>query len=91
MAILTIAEAANVLRTSEDDPGMVDLLASVDSYIQNATGHDWSQDDPVLPEAKSAARMLLTMWYENPAMIGTETALSFGLTSVLLQLEALAL
>jgi hypothetical protein len=38
--------------------------------------------------AKSAARMLLVQWYENPAQLGSESVLSFGLNAVLLQLKA---
>ena len=89
--ILTPTEAANVLRTGEDDPTMLQLLPLVDSYVKNATGRDWAADSPVRPEAKAAAQMLLVMWHENPGMIGGQNALSFGLTAVLVQLEALAL
>lgn len=89
--ILTAAEAANVLRCAIDDPLMLQLLPQVDVYIQEATGRDWSADDPILAQAKSAAMMLLTMWHENPAMIGGDNVLHFGLSAVLTQLEAAAL
>jgi hypothetical protein len=36
------------------------------------------------------ARMLLVMWHENPAMIGSESPLSFGMNGCILQLKALA-
>ena len=35
--------------------------------------------------------MLLVMWFENPAMVGSLNVLDFGLKAVLAQLEALAL
>lgn len=90
--ILTAAEAANTLRTDASDPAMLDLLAGVDAYICNATGRDWAADNPVQPTAKAAARMLLVMWYENPAMLASGLgALPFGLSAALVQLEALAL
>lgn len=90
--ILTAAEAANVLRVDESDPTMLDMLPAVDRAIQQATGRDWAADDPVEPMAKAAARMLLTQWYENPAMIAQGyTSLGFGLTAMLGQLEAQAL
>ncbi len=89
--ILTTTEAANVLRCATDDAAMLDLLPSVDSYIRNATGRDWTADSPVNPAAKSAARMLITMWHEAPAMIGQAGALPHGLAACLSQLEALAL
>jgi hypothetical protein len=90
--ILTAAEAATVLRTVDTDQNMLDLLPQVDAYIQNATGRDWTQDNPIRPEVKSAARMLLTMWYENPAMLASGiSSLSHGLAAALVQLEALGL
>ena len=89
--ILSAAEAATVLRTEATDQNMLDLLPQVDAYIANATGRKWESDDPIRPEAKSAARMLLVMWHENPAMIGSTNVLNFGLTAVLMQLEAIVL
>lgn len=93
MAILETSEAATVLRCAEDDPNMLDLLPLVDTYLANATGYDWAEDPCEIPmEAKSAARMLLVMWHENPAMIGMPgSSLGFGLAAVLMQLKALAL
>jgi hypothetical protein len=89
--ILTLTEAANALRTTEDDPQLEDLLPLVDRYVINATGRAWQDDDPVRPEAKAAARMLLVRWYEDPGGMAAGAALSFGLAAVLTQLEALAL
>ena len=89
--ILTTTEAANALRCDVSDPEMIDLLPQVDGYLINATGHDWTADTPIDPTAKSAARMLLVMWHEDPAMMAQHNApLSFGLTSALVQLEAKA-
>lgn len=91
-SILTAAEAANTIRISATDPAMLDLLPSVDDYIKNATGRDWASDSPVHPTAKSAARILLATWYDNPAMQMVSTAPhSASLTAALTQLEALAL
>ncbi len=90
--ILTPSEAANVLRTEVTDALLLDLLPQVDAYIREATGRDWAADTPIHPEAKSAARMLLVMWYENPAMLGSGiSSLSHGLSAALTQLEAKAL
>jgi hypothetical protein len=91
--ILNDAEAANVLRCAEDDPNMLDLLPVVDAYIKQATGWDWAEDPTAIPaEAKSAARMLLVMWHENPAMVGVPASgIGFGLAAVLFQLKSLAL
>ena len=88
--ILNSTEAANVLRCATDDAEMLDLLPSVDAYIEHATGHDWAADSPVNPAAKSAARMLVTLWHEAPAMIGQMSSLPHGLAACLTQLEALA-
>lgn len=90
MPILTTTEAANVLRTSENDAMMLDLLPQVDAYIRNATGRDWAGETPVHAAAKAAARMLLVMWYEDPGRMGSSGALTAGFTAALTQLEALA-
>jgi len=89
--ILTAAEAAAVLRTVDTDPAMLQLLPLVDSYIQGATGHDWASDTVMSNGAKAAARILITLWFEDPGMVGAHiTTLSGGLQSVLSQLEAVA-
>jgi len=91
MNILTAQEAASVLRCEETDEDMVNLLPLIDGFIKNATGRDWSADTTIDVTAKSAARMLLVLWHENPGMIGAESSLSFGLRSVLAQLEVKAI
>jgi hypothetical protein len=70
---------------------MLDLLAAVDAYIKMATGRDWSADTTIYPEAKNAARILLTLWHENPGMINASGSLGPGLSACLGQLEAKAL
>jgi hypothetical protein len=89
--ILTAAEAATVLRCDVADANMLQLLPSVDAYIDRATGRDWAVDAVIRPEAKSAARMLLVRWHEDPGGMAAGNALGFGLSAVLVQLEALAL
>lgn len=91
MTILTALEGANVLRCEQTDPEMNNLLPLVDDYIKNATGRDWAADTTIDATAKSAARMLLVLWHENPGMVGNESSLNFGLRSVLAQLEAKAI
>jgi len=91
MTILSTIEASTVLRCAENDPDMLRLLPLVDTYLANATGIDWSGSDAP-NEAKSAARMLLVMWHENPGMINvSQSSLGFGLAAVLMQLKVLAL
>lgn len=90
--ILTASEAASVLRVEDTDERMLDLLPLVDGYLKQATGYDWTLDTSIEPTAKSAARMLLVLWHENPAMIASDvSSLNFGLQAVLTQLEALAM
>jgi len=90
--ILTAAEAANVLRCDATDAAMLQLLPLVDSYLRDATGHDWTADATIHATAKAAAQMLIVMWYENPGMLGQGISpLNFGLTAALTQLEAIAL
>ena len=89
--ILTAQQAANALRTLTTDARMLDLLPQVDRFVQDGTGRDWTQDATKHATAVSAATMLLVQWYENPAMIGAEGVMPFGLTAALVQLEAEAL
>lgn len=89
--ILTLTEAATMLRCEETDPTLADLLPQVDAYINLATGRNWALDNPVRPEAKSAARMLLVREHEDPGGLASAGALSYGLSAKLAQLEALAL
>lgn len=88
--ILTAAEAAAVLRTEITDVVMTALLPQVDAYIASATGRNWANDDVIHESAKSAARMLLVLWHEDPGVLsgaGSAT-MSHGLTAALTQLEA---
>ena len=90
--ILSTAEAAIVLRCEMTDPQMLDLLPGIDKYIEMATGRDWTADVPIYEQAKSAARILLVQWHEDPGMMaGSQAMLSGGLQACLAQLEALAL
>lgn len=86
--ILTPSEAAGFLRTTSDDAILQQFLPLVDTYLQNATGHDWRIDNPISNTAKIAAGMLLTYWYDNPQAIGEPPATIIG---ALVQLEAEAL
>ncbi len=91
--ILTTSEAANVLKCAEDDPAMLDLLPLVDAYINDATGWDWTAEYPETaePQAKSAARILLVQWHEDPGRINGGGTLGLGFNAVITQLKALAL
>lgn len=90
--ILTAAEASIVLRCETTDSNMLAILPSIDAYIKRATGRDWAADSVICDEAKSAARMLLVQWHENPGMVGSDPqALGFGLSACLTQLETMAL
>lgn len=90
--ILTAAEASVVLRCEVTDPNMLALLPAIDAYVKRATGHDWAKENPIPDEARNAARMLLVLWHENPAMTGAEPqSLGFGLAACLTQLMAMAL
>lgn len=89
--ILTDQEAADLLRCEVTDPNMLLLLPLVDTHIKNATGRDWAADDPIEPTAKTAAMILLVRWHEDPGGMAGAAAPSAALTSLLVQLEAIAL
>lgn len=63
--ILTAAEAAKKLRCETTDPLMLALLPLVDSYIKNATGHDWAADSNINPTAKDAAMDYIDCLHEG--------------------------
>lgn len=88
--ILTASEGAAVLRTVTTDSEMLYLLPLVDGYVKHATGRDWAAESTIPALAKNAARMLLVLWHENPAMVGNVSSLNHGLAACLAQLEALA-
>jgi hypothetical protein len=90
--ILTPTEAATVLRCDPADPKLEILLPQVDQFIKFGTGRDWTADDPISPNAKAAARILLVRVFEDPgAIVATPSALVYGLDAVLLQLEVEAI
>lgn len=89
--ILTAGEAAEVLRVEITDANMLRLLPLIDAYIKNASGRDWTLDNPAHPTAKSAARMLLVRWFEDPGQMASGNTLNFGLNAAMTQLKALAL
>lgn len=89
--ILTVTEAANVLRTAEDDPSMLDLLPIVDAYITTATGKYWEMDPTIHPIAKGAARILLVRLHEDPGAMAAGVALGVGFDAMIVQLQAIKL
>lgn len=88
MGILTKQEAAEALylESAEDYPRLNILLPAIDAYIKKATGVDYGTG-PADPLAKLAATMLLVQWFENPAMIGNEDNMHFGVQNLLAQLK----
>jgi hypothetical protein len=59
--ILTQIEAFDALRISSADerPNLEMLLDSTDEELKSATGYDWAKDEPVDPDAKTAAMLYL--------------------------------
>ena len=67
------------------------ILPQVDAYVNGATGHDWTADETVNPEAKAAARIYLVLLYDLMSMQQNQTdALNRALASSLARLEAQA-
>jgi len=88
--ILTAAEGAVVLRCEATDTNMLQLLPMIDKYIEQGTGRDWTADSPIRDEAKSAARMLLVRWHEDPGGMAAGETLGPGFRACMTQLEWLA-
>jgi len=90
--ILTADEAARVVSVDSTDEKLLDILPQVDSYIQQATGRDWTRDDIINPVAKTAARLKLALDYDLMAMQQNQIdALNRAITSSLSQLETIAI
>lgn len=91
--ILTVQETTDVLRLDDGDyPQLDTLLLAVNEYLKTATGFDWAtltdtytEIDPI---AKLCATLLLVQWFENPAMIGGDQEMEYGVTNLLIQLQA---
>lgn len=65
--ILAPDEAMGALRISSTDecPNLEMLLNSTDSELVSATGHDWTKDTAIDPDAKTAAMLYLVSLNEG--------------------------
>lgn len=89
--ILTVEEAARSVAVEPTDEKLLDILPQVDAYVNGTTGHNWTSDDTINPEAKTAARIYLVLLYDLMSMQQNQIdALNRALTSALSRLEALA-
>ena len=89
--ILTTDEAARVVGEDSTAERLLDVLPQVDSYVNGATGHDWTADTAINPEAKAAARLYLALTYDLMSMQQNQIdALNRALISSLTRLEAIA-
>jgi hypothetical protein len=90
--ILTVDEATRVVMVDQTDERLADVLPQVDAYIMQATGRDWTQDNPIRPEAKAAARLQLALTYDLGVMQPSQLSiLRSGLICSINQLESIAL
>lgn len=88
--VLTADEAARVVSVDPTDERLADVLPQVDAYILQATGHDWTKDNPIRPEAKAAARLQLALTYDLGAMQPSQlSVLRSALICALAQLETI--
>lgn len=89
--ILTAEEAARVVVADPADQSLLDVLPQVDAAIEEATGRDWTQDAPIDPIAKRAARCRLAVDYDLGSMAPQQTAvMERAYASAITQLEAKA-
>jgi hypothetical protein len=86
--ILTVDEAARVLRIDPTDALLMDILPQVDAMIMQATGKDWALVSPVHPLAKRAAMCRIAIDYDLAAMNPSQlTALEKSYVATVTQLE----
>ena len=89
--ILIAEEAARAVAVDPTDEKLLDILPQVDTFVNGTTGHDWTADEPINPEAKAAARIYLVLLYDLMSMQQNQIdALNRALASSLARLEALA-
>jgi len=83
--ILSYDEAVNILRldAAENYPQINILLPAIDEYIKKATGKVFHNN----PVAKVVAQALLVQWFENPALIGSDSENVYGVTNLITQLQ----
>lgn len=90
--ILSVAEAAAILKCAEDDPSMLLLLAQIDDKIKFGSGRNWAAEAIIPQAAKWVARILLVRWHENPGMMSdsADETLGGSYLSGMSQLRAMA-
>lgn len=87
--ILTIQEALAAVKRDEDyDNEISEILNSIDSEIEVATGLRWQDRDPVNPIAKSAARIKLQV---ETGIVPDDERSERRITYRIKQLQAVAL
>lgn len=88
--ILTAAEAADVVSASPTDNRLLMVMSQVDATIQGATGHDWTQDNPINSIAKRAAMCRLAVDYDLGSMNPQQAAImERAYLSAITQLETI--
>lgn len=89
--ILTVEEAARAVAVDPTDEKLLDVMPQVDAYIYGATGRDWTADETINPEAKTAASIYLVLIYDLMSMQQNQIdALTRALVSSLARLETIA-
>ncbi|HBJ2609721.1 phage gp6-like head-tail connector protein [Clostridium botulinum] len=93
---MQLDELKEYIRLEEDEGGKItipSLLLAAKAYIKGATGltEDMIKDNEILELYKLCIKILVSHWNENRAIETTGPnfhKLSFGVDSILLQLEA---
>lgn len=90
--ILTIEEIRNALSLDYDyDPEELETLSQTASvFLFETVGYDFSQDNPIHPLAKQAAKMYAATTYYSGINYKKEYDYSYGLTSTIKRLELIA-
>lgn len=81
-----LSEVKEFLRIDgdEDDRQLTSIIIAAEDYIKNATRSDVDTKSELY---KTAAKLLISNWYENREPIGKATTLAFSLESILIQLS----
>lgn len=87
--IISIEEARNILRVdgTELDIEIINILESIPPYLEVTTGYSWDDVQPD-PLAKTVARFILQLWFEDQGGKHSNDRLEVTINSLLGALSA---
>lgn len=87
--IISIEEARDILRIdgTELDHEIISILVSIPPYLEVTTGYVWDDSRPD-PLARTVARFILQLWFEDQGARSANDRIEFTINSLLGALSA---